>query len=395
MFSHLGRREFISFNLTDQMNAEKRRENKLEWYVMKCRKAADVAANIDATIDGYEKNGSAIPEQNRIVSYFIPAKTIERQTVTKSDANVQQTQVERFRQEAALHSNAIRNTLRNFVFLQIRPSGLAVLAEESWNGEAKRIFHYRDYSGEEVTVTKKMMSCFMEACMEFGSKLEICTVQDKQKNEITQGITVTVREGAFAGLEAEVVSLQYKTEGLRFTIAVKLFSNGSYAYVHDRKPEDVIIPDKESYVFNTNFIDRIEDSLLTILKRRVKRKESPEEMEDNNQLIRSYYQLHNARIEKKDLAVRYDAIMSICASMLKSSSAKSKYAKLMKRRMKEVRQQPTDYVNSSRCLAYLLSALFLCTKDPVYRDELKTILQAPPLATDILQRHLVILRWLK
>ena len=372
------------------MNADKIKDNKLEWYVMKCRKGADVAANID----GYNNNPD-LKEQNRIADYFIPAKTIERQSITKLTSDARQTKEERLRQETALRSNAIRNTLRSFVFLQIRPSGLAVLANEPWNGDNKRIFHYRDHRGDEVTIAPKMMTRFIEACMEFGSKLEICTVQDRQESEITQGLKVTVREGAFAGLEAEVVALQYKSEGLRFTIAVKLFSNGSVAYVHDRKPEDVIISEKESYVFNADFINRIEDSLLTILKRRIKHKETPEEQEFNNHQIRSYYQLRNASIDKRDLALRFDALMSICASMLRSSSAKAKYAKLLKRRLKEVRQQSTGDNDQPRCLAYLLSALFLSTKDPVYRDELKTIVKGQLPSTDILQRHLVILRWLK
>ena len=372
------------------MNVDKRNENRLEWYVMKCRRAADVAADIAA----YNSN-PALQEQDRIADYFIPAKTIERQHVAKPASDARQTMMESLRQESALRSNALRNTLRNFVFLQIRPTGLAVLAQEPWNGENKRIFHYRDRSGDEVTVGQKMMTRFIEACMEFGSKLEICTVQGSGESEITKGLKVTVREGAFAGLEAEVVALQYKSDGLRFTIAVKLFSNGSVAYVHDRKPEDVIISEQDSYVFNADFIDRIEDSLLTILKRRIKHKETQEQLEDNNYQIRSYYQLRNAGIDKKDLALRFDALMSICASMLRSSSAKAKYTRLLKRRLREMRQQPAGDAVRTRSLAYLLSALFLSTKDPVYRDELKTIVQGQLSPTDILQRHLVILRWLK
>lgn len=357
---------------------------------MKCRRAADIAANIE------DYNGNpALREKDRIADFFIPAKAIERQDVAKCAKGQRQTVAENLRQDAAIHSNAIRNTLRNFVFLQIRPSGLAVLANEAWNGEAKRISHYRDHRGEEVTVAQKMMTRFMEACMEFGGKMEICTVQERQDCDITKGLTVTVREGAFAGLEAEVVALQYKADGLRFTIAVKLFSNGSYAYVHDRKPEDVIVPEKEAYLFNAGFIDRIEDCLLTIMKRRVKNKETQEEMEDNNHQLWAYYQLRNANIDKRDLALRFTALMSICASMLKISSEKAKYAKLLKRRMKEVRQQPIGYAAPNRALAYILSALFISTKDPIYRDELKTIVRNQLSPDDILQRHLIILRWLK
>ena len=354
---------------------------------MKCRMAADFAAAIPA----YNRN-PALREQDRIADCFIPAKTIERQPVAKLDDGARLAKVEMLRRETALRSNAIRNTLRNFVFLQIRPTGLAFLASEPWNDGYWRISHYRDHNGDEVTVAQKMMTRFIKACTELGSKLEICTVQD---GEITQGLTVTVREGAFAGLEAEVVALQYKAEGLRFTIAVKLFSNGSVAYVHDCKPEDVIVSEKDSYVFNADFIDRIEDSLLNILKRRIKRKETPMEQVGNNRQIRSYFQLHNSSIDRKDLALRFDALMSICASMLRIGSAKAKYAKLLKRRLKEVRQQPAGDAGQTRSLAYLLSALFLSTKDPVYRDELKTVVQGQLTPDDILRRHLVILRWLK
>lgn len=372
------------------MNVQRKRENALQWYVMRCRRAADVAADIDA----FQRNPS-IPEQDRIADYFIPARAIERQSVGRYAPGRHQSKAESLRQEAALRSNAIRNTLSRFVFLQIRPSGLARLASQSWNGEAKRLFHYRDYDGEEITVSQTMMARFMQACMEYGSKLEICSVRPTREDIITKGLAVTLREGALAGLEAEVVALQYKAEGLRFTVAVKLFSNGSYAYVHDRRPEDIVVSEDDAYVFNADFIDRVEDSLLTILKRRIKHKETPQEMEDNQQRLRSYYQLHKAVIDRPDLALRFDALMSVCASMLRINSAKTKYTKVLKQRLKQLRRQPDAYAEPARCLAYLLAALFAGTKDPVYRDELKTVVQTRLPADDILRRHLAILRWLR
>lgn len=367
------------------MDAKRRTSNIAEWYVMKCRKAADIAAEIDA----YSSNPD-IAEPYRIDKYFIPAKVVLRKPVAKPVSEDRPTAEERVRADAAQRSNSIHSTLRSFVFLHIRPSGLAALAAQNWNSDACRLYHYRDYYGEEVTASQGMMDRFIDACMEYGSKLEICTVQQ----EISKGITVTVREGAFAGLEAEVTDLQYKAEGIRFTIAVRLFAKGNYAYVHDCTPEDVIVSDKESYVFNADLIHSIEDYLLTVLKRRVRHRESQEETKDNDAQIREYYRLHNSTIADADLAIKFDALMSVCATMLKSSNAKAKYIKILKRHIKEIRQGILSLKDEQKCMAYLLSALFLSTKDPAYRAGLKEIVQTHIPSGDILHRHLAILRQL-
>ncbi len=367
------------------MNIERLKDNALEWYVMRCRKAADITTELDAY-----NNNPDIAEQDRIDNYFVPAKTIERKNVTRTLPETRLTARERLRTANALRSNSIRNTLRSFVFLLVRPSGLAALSAQRWNQLDRRIYHYRDYDGEEVTVSQRMMERFIDACLEFGNKLEICTVQQK----ISNGIKVTVREGAFAGLEAEVTDLQYKAEGIRFTIVVRLFANGNYAYVHDRKPEDVIVSDQESYVFNSDFIDRIEDSLLTILKRRVKHRETTEDKALSDEQVRQYYRLHNVSIGDADLSVRFEALMSVCATLLRNKAAKTKYNKTLKRRIKDVTQGETAYRSPYRCHAYLLSALFLSTKDPAYRAELKHLVQSHLPTDPFLHRHLIILRLL-
>lgn len=365
------------------MNDGRKKKNKLEWYVMKCRKSSDIAAEIETY-----RTDEDVAGLDRIENYFIPATVLQRKTVTKHPSDGNCSEEEKIKTEAAARSNGIRNTLRSFVFLLVRPSGLTALKSQAWNGGDKRLYHYRDYSGEEVVASQKMMDRFINACSEYGNRMEICTVH----RPIEKGIRVVVREGAFAGLEAEVVDLQYKADGIRFTIAVNLFSKGNYAYVHDRKEEDVIVSEQDSYVFNSDFIDRIEDNLLTILKRRIKNKESENEKTDSDRQIRQYYWLRNASIRDKDLSVRFDSLMSVCASMLNSSSAKSKYTRILKRRIKEIRQGQLKVRNEQRCLAYLLSALFLSTKDAAYRTELKTLVNDYLPADDILRRHVAILR---
>ena len=312
------------------MNAETKKKNELKWYVMRCRRADSIADLINA----YNLDPE-VEALDRIDNFFVPATAIQRKPKPKRTTEDEYSNRDRAKIEAAEKNNTIRNALRYYVFLLIRPSGLETLRNQRWNGGLRHIYHYRDSNGDEVTATKAMMDRFMDACLEFGNKLEICTLS----KDIREGIKVKVRDGAFAGLDAEVVNLQYKADGLRFTIAVRLFADGNYALVHDQKPEDVIVSDNEAFVFNSDFIDRMENGILTILRRRIKHKEDKEERNSNDEQIRQYYRLHKAAIAAKPLAIKFDALMAICATLLQIPSARTRYTKLLKRRLKDLRRQ--------------------------------------------------------
>ena len=317
----------------DLMTPEKKKKNQLQWYVMRCRKAADVvnlinAYNLDPEVEALD----------RIDNFFVPATAIQRKPKPKRSTEDDYSDRDRAKIEAAEKNNTVRNALRYYVFLLIRPSGLETLRNQRWNGGERHIYHYRDSNGNEITATQAMMDRFMDACLEFGNKLEICTLT----KDIHEGLMVKVRDGALAGLDAEVVNLQYKADGLRFTIAVRLFADGNYALVHDQKPEDVIVPDNESFVFNSDFIDRMENGILTILRRRIKHKEDKEERDSNNEQVLQYYRLHKAAIGDKHLAIKFDALMAICATLLQIPSARTRYTKLLKRRLKDLRRQDSS-----------------------------------------------------
>ena len=396
------------------MNAEVKKQNQQKWYVMCCRKAADVvdlinAYNLDPQVEALD----------RIDNFFVPATAIQRKPKPKFTTEDEYSDRDRAKIEAVEKNNTVRNALRNFVFLLIRPSGLEALRNQRWNAGNRHIYHYRDLNGDEVTATQAMMDRFIDACLEFGNKLEICTLS----KDIKEGIKVKVRDGAFAGLDAEVVSLQYKADGLRFTIAVRLFADGNYAYVHDQKPEDVIVADNDSFVFNSDFIEGMENAILTILRRKIKHREDKEERANNDEQIRQYYRLHRAAIASETIAIKFDALMAICAAMLRIDSAKSRYIRNLKRRAKELRRQVSTLhpspstlhqespstlhpspstlhqespstLDNHRGLAYCLAALFFTTRDAAYRSELKKTVQDHLSNDDTLRRYVAILRQL-
>jgi len=343
------------------MDIRRKQLNKLEWYVMGCRKADRVISHID------DFNNHA-DDLRQVVDRFVPAVHFRK------DADSRPEEVR------------MRNTLRRFVFLKVRPTGLDTLYQENWQrNRDNRLYHYRDRDGQELTTTDSMMERFKDACVEYGAKFEICTLATDDR--IVEGITVKVREGAFKGLDAEVIQVQHQGHAVRFTIAVKLFGN-SYAYIHDCQEQDVIISDSDTPVFSLRFVDQVEAFLLETLRQKVRDKHLPDEV---SQQLRSYYRLCNATFADDYLRDRFDALMSICASLLRNTSGKTRYNKRLKLRKKVLaEQQATPAMQTS--LAWHLIALFVSTHDANYRTELKSLVSSMTSPSESICHFLAVVR---
>ena len=344
------------------MDIRRKQLNKLEWYVMRCHKAEQA----DKLIDDFNKTADDICQ---VVDRFIPAVHFRK------NANSRPEEVK------------MGNTLRRFVFLKVRPTGLYALDQENWQRSRDlRIYHYRDRGGHELTTTDAMMNRFKDACVEYGAKFEICTLPSAF-DEIIKGITVKVRDGAFKGLDAEVVEVHNQGNAVRFTIAVKLFGN-NYAYIHDCQKQDVIISDSDIPVFSLRFVSQVEAFLLETLRQKVRDKHLSDEVTTQ---LRDYYRFCNATFADDHLRDRFDALMSVCASLLRNTSGKTRYNKRLKLRKKALADQPATAATQTS-LAWLLIALFVSTRDAGYRTELKSLVSSMTAPSHSICHFLAVIR---
>lgn len=344
------------------MDIRRKQLNKLEWYVMRCHKAEQA----DKLIDDFNKTADDICQ---VVDRFIPAVHFRK------NANSRPEEVK------------MGNTLRRFVFLKVRPTGLYALDQENWQRSRDlRIYHYRDRGGHELTTTDAMMNRFKDACVEYGAKFEICTLPSAF-DEIIKGITVKVRDGAFKGLDAEVVEVHNQGNAVRFTIAVKLFGN-NYAYIHDCQKQDVIISDGDIPVFSLRFVSQVEAFLLETLRQKVRDKHLSDEVTTQ---LRDYYRFCNATFADDHLRDRFDALMSVCASLLRNTSGKTRYNKRLKLRKKALADQPATAATQTS-LAWLLIALFVSTRDAGYRTELKSLVSSMTAPSHSICHFLAVIR---
>lgn len=325
-----------------------RKANKLCWFVMKCHEPE----KIEMLVDEYNADKTVSPE-DKIEDLFIPALVIRRNVV----------QVDK-------KGNEMRNMLRRFVFLQARPSAFDQcdnhIPTRYWNSGKTRLSFYTDRNGEAITVRPDKMSVFINGCLEYLERFEI----HAKDTEINNGIEVTVRHGAFKDYKAEVYNVHYKANGIRFSIAIKFFANDRYIHIHNLCPDDVQLDNRDMPVFSDDFIDRIQTTILAVIRRRVYKKDTPETHEADTQQLRQLYYLHHAIIDDALHAAQFDALMSMCASLNGNSQEKRKYNRKLKQRIKDLRNQEINRDNQI-AMAYSLTALYVSTKDAQYRTELK------------------------
>lgn len=343
------------------INSTVRKANKPCWFVMRCRNAE----KIEALISEYNADPEVSPD-DKIEDLFIPSVVICQQ-IAEEDRK----------------SNVMRSTLRHFVFLYARPSAFDQrgnnLSTRPWNAEKTRLSFYTDGKGDAIIVRPEMMMTFINGCLEYLERFEI----HPKGTGISNGIEVTVRQGAFKDYKAEVYNVRYKASGIRFSIAIRFFANDQYIHIHDLSPEDVRLDNQEMPVFSDDFIDRIQTTILGIMRRRKEEKKDAEIQEADKQQLRKLYYLRHAIIDDRLRSAQFDALMSICASLSGNSRGKSKYNRIIKNRIKELRNgnENCDSLSSNQAvkqpsdlaMAYLLTALYISTKDAKYRTELKAI----------------------
>jgi len=320
------------------INSSILKSNEPCWFVMRCHDAKAM----EALVDEYNADGE-VSALDKVQDYFIPSLVIGQRT--------------------------------GLAFLFVRPSAFGRMGErhtlQDHSAGRLRLLFYNDNKGEAITVRPEMMRLFILGCLEYRERLEV----HAKAADIAEGISVTVRRGAFKDYKAEVYDIRYRAGGIRFSVAIKFFANQGYVHIHDLGPEDVQLTDREMPLFSDDFLDRIQTTLLEILARQVNRKETAESRADDMRQLRQLYYLRHAVVDDPLRAAQFDALMSICASLMGNAQEKSKYNRIVKERLKGLRDGKENENPNENTIAeaYLLTALYISTKDAEYRTRLKAI----------------------
>ena len=97
--------------------------------------------------------------------------------------------------------NALRNDLHDFVFIQASEERITALLKSDWNMHSRfHMYHYRDTTGNKVTIPDAEMHCFIKTLQDHHLKFFL----DQPVDTFTVGDKVILQMEPWVGKTAEI-----------------------------------------------------------------------------------------------------------------------------------------------------------------------------------------------
>lgn len=286
------------------------------------------------------------------------------------------------------YTDGLRSDFHNFVFVQAPAARVGELVSADWNTKARlRLYHYRDHEGRSVVVpddeVRRLMSTFRDRTVGFfiGQPIEGFEAGDR----------VVLNVASWAGQEGVVREVRLRKGRLTMTISLNIFNRTKSINFTDLRTGDVTFVDAaKGSLFTGNPVDRFEEEVIDLLSRRLGSAVSREAAQADAERLKRLSAFDRMYMEPDDAdRARLLSLRLICAVLRQN------------RRQREVLLSEavgllTDGERPGTAdEAYVMTALFVATRQARYRDAAKAYRSVHPDAPDILRRFHSIVKKMK
>ncbi|MBR1388585.1 MAG: hypothetical protein IJ569_03070 [Prevotella sp.] len=308
--------------------------------------------------------------------FFIPFRAIKRRVTreTFSDADPL-SDYENPRSHSAVYANnQLRRELHDYVFVRSDLSTVRYLVREaSWNVGARiRLQFYRDPLNEYATVRSDRMSAFIQACSDQAESFEVVPVPQALK--LHDHVIINV--GSFRGQTAEVLGIRHTPRGVLLEVGFELIPGQEMVRKKGLSRRDVLPMPNLSPALSrllkpgVNPIDDAQQSILDILRRRVGRTATTEQVRADRKRLRELASYDRLTVETPAARNHLLALLLVCATLRRDRDAMQ--------RLSETCLSQLELLSETRLTdvhCYLWIALFVATRNPQYRDLAKHYVQ--------------------
>ena len=289
---------------------------------------------------------------------------------------------------ASEYTNELRSDFHNFVFIQAPARRVDQLVASDWNTRSRlHLYYYRDHEGKNVVVPdgelRRLMSTFRDQTLKFFIGQPV--------DEFSAGDRVILNNGSWAGHEGVIRDVRLRKGRLTMTISMNIFNRTKSINFTDLHTGDVTFadPDKEK-LFSGNPIDRFEEEAVDLLSRHFGKAVSSETARSDAARLRRLTTFDRLYMEEDDTErPRLLSLRLICAVLRQNRKRKAELQQEAERLLAGRAAPATDDD------AYLMTALFIATRQARYRDAVKAYRNAHPDAPDILRRYHSIVKGIK
>lgn len=281
-------------------------------------------------------------------------------------------------------SRDLRNDFHNFVFIQASAARVASLVNSKWNKEARlHLYYYRDHERKNIIVEdyeiRRLMDTFKDKSLKFFVGQPI--------DEFTAGDRVILNTGAWAGQKGIVKDIRLKKGQLHMTISVNIFNRMKSINFTGLKVGDITFEDsKKAQLLNINPVSRFEEEIIDILNHSVGKTRSKDVYQEDLERLKRLSTFDRIFIEDGDADFARILSLRLIGAVLRKSR-KSRTIQIQVMRLLNGREVPTTDDE-----AYLMTAIFIATRNARYRNAVKDYRNAHPEAFDILRRYFSIIK---
>ena len=269
--------------------------------------------------------------------------------------------------QAVRQNNEIRSALRRYLFIYGKESELAVFLDGDWNKyHHNHIQFFFDRSHSRTYVPRTTMAEFVKMLADKRLSFELTA----GSGDLRKGEPVRFRNHAFEGRTVYVVESRRAKNGNVVTVELDLIKNALKMRVYDVRDKDIIHLDDEyqKYAKNNELIKRNQTQLLSIMSRRINRKETEETRMSDALTLNTMYATRFRHFDETEKAANrhFLAQMLLCACLRRDKDGQEEYTELLLTELSEINKL-SESKAATDVRARIHAVLFIATGDPAYR----------------------------
>ena len=264
---------------------------------------------------------------------------------------------------------SLSDDFASFVFLRGSQHDIENLVNDKMNHAfTAKLRHYRTPDGNHATVPDNVMDNFFQACVKYGGNIGIIPsgIHDIKNQDI-----VEIKSGPFAGYTASVVSVRHSQGQVHLKLVIQLVSGIINVEMSDVKAKNVsLVSCKTEYSIKTDFIEYMQNNLLTIMEHRVMRIKDADVVKHDVAVLTRIYQYRNYKIDDGAARKHFISLMLICAHLSGNKADEDVLKDEVLNALTEINNKSESRA-ATDTRAYLWIALYVVTRSPYYRDAAK------------------------
>ena len=354
-------------------NSSQNRFDKPTWFVMKHLDMKRFKTWLDV------KNTERLDNDDAVIESFYPYDYLKERKETTQVVPLTETEKKFIENRAGGKKVVIpatktvvaqtQNDFQDIVFLKALEEDIRALVDDAWNKAFRVQLRYLidPATKQPARVSNTVMDKFYASCIKYRGRFELCPPIDG----IEKKDRVEIKKGVFSGHEAFVVNIRQKNGGLHLDLAVQLVSGIMNITLSDVKPQDVVLLNKTSVdAIRKDFIDYIQDKLLTVYEHRVKTINDAQTRLKDSVMLNRLFLYNTYQVEGRAAQVHFKALMLICAHLRKDADSEQALRDEALSLLNDINRQ-SESKASTDIRTWLWIALYISTDKPSYRDAAK------------------------